>query len=153
MPRSKSRAAVMSAVSDGSSRCPIPAGRTQAAVSRSYRNAAVRSPRFRLIAVWIGVSTCSRTNAAPTTASDGVKSSPRWTATTRAPIAMAKTAGSTPRNTTAAHQAIASVPPACGSAAKNIHSLRPVSRSIIRAASWRGRHPPVASARSRPAPC
>ncbi len=41
---------------------------------------------------------------------------------------MAKTAGSTPRNTTAAHQAIASVPSACGSAAKNIHSLRPVSR-------------------------
>ena len=41
MPRSKSRAIVMSLASSGSSRCAMPGGSTQATVSRSYSQAAV----------------------------------------------------------------------------------------------------------------
>src|SRR4249919_2590074 len=66
IPRSKSRATVRSLVSPGSSRCPMPGGRTQASVSRSYNHAAVRSPRLKLSAVWIGVNICSRMNTTPT---------------------------------------------------------------------------------------
>ena len=65
MPRSKSRATVRSLVSAGSSRWPMPGGRTQASVSRSYSQAAVRSPRLALIAWWIGLSTWSRTKIDP----------------------------------------------------------------------------------------
>ena len=46
IPRSKSRAIVRSLVSVGSSRWPIPGGRTHAVVSRSYSHAAVRLPRL-----------------------------------------------------------------------------------------------------------
>ena len=129
MPRSKSRATVRSAASSGFSRCEIPRGVTHAAVNRSYRNAARRSPRFRLTAVWMGVSTCRSPNTTPVAASGTAIPSPRWTAATSAPIATANTAGSTPCRTTTVHQASARAPSALGSAANNSHSLRPYTRS------------------------
>ena len=50
--------------------------------------------------------------------------SPRCTAPTSTPIAMAKTAGRTPRSTRTAHHRQASGPSAFGRTAKNFHSLR-----------------------------
>ena len=126
MPRSKSRATVRSLVSAGSSRWPMPCGRTQASVSRSYSQAAVRSPRLALIAWWMGVSTWSRTNTAPARASGPLRLSPRCAAPTSTPVATAKTAGSTPRRISATHHAIASPRSAFGRTPKNFHSLRSV---------------------------
>ena len=73
MPRSKSRATVRSLVSAGFSRWPMPGGRTQVSVSRSYSQAAVRSPRLALSAWWIGLSTWSRMKTAPVAASGPVR--------------------------------------------------------------------------------
>src|SRR5207302_1236301 len=46
----------------------------------------------------MGARTCSRTNTTPTSASGAARSSPRWTAPTRLPMAMANSAGSKPRD-------------------------------------------------------
>src|SRR2546429_9756563 len=130
MPRSKSRAIVRSLMSPGFSRWPMPGGRTQAVVRRSYSHAAVRLPRLAPTAWGIGESTCSRTNTTPTSPSGAVRSSPRWTAPTRLPIAMANSAGSDPRSTRSVHHATANARSACGSTPANVHSLRARSRSI-----------------------
>lgn len=132
MPRSKSRATVRSLVSAGSSRCPIPGGRTQASVSRSYSQAAVRSPTLALSAWWMGLSTWSRTKTEPAKASGPDSGWPCWTAPTSTPMAMAKAAGRMPRNSNTAHQAVASAGAAWKSAAKNFHSLRAVSQGNMR---------------------
>ena len=87
----------------------MPAGATQASVSRSYSQAAVRSPRLAPIAWWMGVSTWSSTNTTPTVASGPARSSPACTAPTSAPVATANPAGSSPRPTSTAHQATASL--------------------------------------------
>src|SRR5918995_357260 len=134
MPRSKSRAAVRSRLSAGSSRWPMPAGRRQASVSRSYSQAAVRSPRLVPIAWWRGVSTWSSTNTTPTAASGPASSPPRCTAPTSAPVATANPAGSSPRPTSTAHQATASPGSARYSTPKNRHSWRSRSRVIKRSA-------------------
>src|SRR5918995_232441 len=134
MPRSKSRAAVRSRLRAGSSRWPMPAGRRQASVSRSYSQAAVRSPRLVPIAWWRGVSTCSSTNTTPTAASGPASSPPRCTAPTSAPVATANPAGSSPRPTSTAHQATASPGSARYSTPKNRHSWRSRSRVIKRSA-------------------
>ena len=60
IPASNSRATVRSEVSFGSSRCPIPAGRTHASVSRSKSQAATRLPRLAPIAWCTGTSTWRR---------------------------------------------------------------------------------------------
>ena len=124
MPRSKSRAIVRSLVSCGLSRWPIPGGRTQVEVRRSYNQSAVRLPRLAPMAWWIGESTWRVTNTAETNESGRARSSPRSTAPTSRPIAMANRAGRTPRSTSTAHQAIARGPSACGKTWKNFHSLR-----------------------------
>ena len=128
MPRSKSRATVRSAVSRGSSRCPIPGGSTTPRVSRSYRSAAVRSPRFALAACCSGVSTCSNTKTTPSATSGVVSECWSCTAPTRLPTAMASAAGNTARNKMTVHQTVASVRSARGSSRKNNHSCRLRSR-------------------------
>lgn len=65
---------------------------------------------------------------APTSASEEARGSPRCTAPTRTPIAMAKAAGSAPRSRRTNHHARASPGAALGRAAKNSHnSLRSFS--------------------------
>src|SRR3989441_10929469 len=130
MPRSKSRAIVRSLASLGFSRWPMPGGRTQAAVSRSYSHAAVRLPRLAPMAWCIGERTCSSTNTTPTSPSGAASASPRCTAPTRPPMAMAKSAGSSPRSTRRVHQATASARSAWSSTPANFHSLRARRRSI-----------------------
>src|ERR1700722_235321 len=65
----------------------------------------------------------------PTRASPSTRRSPRCTAATSTPMAIAKTAGSTPRRTRTTHHATARGPAALGKAAKNFHSLRVRRRS------------------------
>src|SRR4029079_17303030 len=105
----------------------MPGGRTHASVSRSYSHADVRSPRFELIAWCSGVSTWSRTKIAPTNASGWLKSAPRCTAPTSAPIATANSTGSTPRRTRTVHHNAASAASALGRTEKNCQALRPRS--------------------------
>ena len=119
MPRSKSRAMVRSLVSFGFSRWPIPGGRTQAEVSLSLSHAAVRLPRLAPMAWWIGASTWRGTNTAPTRTSGATRSSPRCTAPTRPPMAMANSTGRSPRSKSTAHQATARMRSACTRIPKN----------------------------------
>src|SRR3954454_4896786 len=102
----------------------MPGGVTHASVRRSYNPAAVRSPRFALTAVWIGFITCISTNTMPVKVSGPPSACPFSTAPTRTPIAIANSAGSTPRSSSTAHHRIASVRSARGSTPKNFHSCR-----------------------------
>ena len=102
----------------------MPGGRTLASVSRSYSQAAVRSPRLVPIAWWTGTSTWSSTNTTPTAASGPARSRPPWTAPTSAPVATANTAGSTPRHPSTTHQATARPGSALNRAPKKRHSWR-----------------------------
>ena len=113
----------------------MPGGRTHASESRSYNQAAVRSPRLKLSAVWIGVRICSSTNTAPTSSSGCAIPPPSTlplccTAATTMPVAIAKITGSTPRSSSTIHQPSASHRSAFGSTLKNCHSFRPVSIRI-----------------------
>ena len=85
------------------------------------------------MAWWIGGSTWSGTNTAPMSASGATRSSPRCTAPTSVPMAMANSAGRIPRSTSTAHQAAASVRSARGRTPKNFHSLR---RGDPRSSAW-----------------
>jgi len=92
-------------------------------VSWSYNQVAVRLPRLLLIAWCKGESTCISTNAAPTKASGPARGSPRWTAPTRTPIAIANTAGSRPLKTNTVHQTDARPRSAWANAPKNFEPL------------------------------
>src|SRR3989442_1046689 len=97
----------------------------------------------------MGLSTWSRTNTIPAKVSGPARWSPRCTAPTSTPIAMANTAGSRPRRTSATHQATARTRSAFGRTPKNVHSLRSrrrrntdrllSDRSSARGASLEGR--------------
>ena len=84
-----------------------------------------------LTAVRIGPTTSISTKTTPTKARAGVSPSPVSTARIVKPVATAKTAGSAPLSTSRIHQAVVSRASARGSAAKNCHSCRVRSRSIM----------------------
>src|SRR5581483_5311330 len=64
------------------------------------------------------------TKTTPTNASGRASGAPRCTAPTRMPIAIAKAAGRTPRDTSTAHHAAASAASARARTAKSFHSFR-----------------------------
>src|SRR5215831_1749043 len=105
----------------------MPGGITHASVKRSYNQAAVLSPRLALTAPCTGARTCNSTKMTPTEASGHSKPLPALTAAISAPMAMANTAGSTPRSSKRAHHAIANPASAFGSTEKNFHSSRSFS--------------------------
>ena len=109
----------------------------QASIRRSFSQADVRSPRFVLMAWWIGARIWRRMNTAPSRARGPASPSPRCTAPTTMPIATANNAGRTPRSSSTVHHAMASGPSAFGRAAKNFHSLRSVTRIAVDCASDR----------------
>ena len=102
----------------------MPDGAAQAAVSRSYSQAAVRSPRLPDTVVCSGPSTCMPMNTTATASSGPATPEPRSTAATSTPVAIAKQAGSRPRAVSSPHQVAAIRRSACHSAAASRISCR-----------------------------